>query len=346
MHKKSVHLEPVSIKREAPAGGGASRRSDIDEVAKAAPAAVVAVQPAEPVPQPASNAISELLAIFWRRKAWASLPLVMAVVVGTAFQILKTPQYASTALIQLDLQSGNAPGKGSAPTAMIDAGSLVESQTRLIESEALARRVVERLGLDKIEQPTGLAQTLTTFFGVAHADGRLSPAPVDLATSRLLDSLSVKNDTRTYLISVTANALHPDEAARVANAFASEFIHHLRLQDLSGELSSAEHTVANLGQTLGYKHPQMIKANSALGAARARFEVVKNDARLLSEAELADSGQVIPARPVTLAKGARLSTILLVAALVGLGLGLLLVNLLERRALRACLLRHFSIAAV
>lgn len=346
MNKKSVHLERVSINREAPADRGASRRHDTDEAAKGAPAALVAAQPAEPVPQPASNAVSELLAIFWRRKAWLFLPMVMALVVGAAFQNLRTPRYASTALIQLDLQTGNAPAKGSTPTAVIDAGSLVESQTRLIESEALARRVVERLGLDKIQQPTGLAQSLTTLFGTALADGRISPAAVDLATSRLLESLSVKNDTRTYLISVTATALHPEEAARVANAFASEFIHHLRLQDLNGELSSAEHTVANLGQTLGYKHPQMIKANAALSAARARFESVKNDERLLSEAELADSGQVIPARPVTIPKGARLTTILLVSALVGLGLGLLLVNLLERRALRAFLLRHFSVAAV
>lgn len=289
---------------------------------------------AAPVTQEA-NVASDLLDIF--KPYWPQLvcTLLAAAAVACAVHLLKAPRYNATAVLQLDLKTLELAPKGSASTTMTDASYLVESNMRLLQSDEIARRVVERLGLEKFSDTTAIAASSNT-------STPARPSPVDLATARLLSSLVIKNDARTYLISIGATARDPQTAALIANTYASEFLQYLEVRRLADAVTIARRTATDLAVTLGQKHPLMMRAQSQLAEAAAKMEAAKKVVPAAGEQELADNAQVIPARSSTIPSGPRFLLVLAIALLTGALLWVAMVNLWERHAIRAFLLKHFA----
>jgi uncharacterized protein involved in exopolysaccharide biosynthesis len=81
--------------------------------------------------------------------------------------------------------------------------------------------------------------------------------------------LDVAKDTRSYLISISFTASSADEAARVVNTIAVEYIRDKWMQRKYGAVSAAEAELARLLTVNGDKHPKVLQAADALDAARA-----------------------------------------------------------------------------
>ena len=112
----------------------------------------------------------------------------------------------------------------------VDASMLVETRSRLLQSQQLARRVVERLGLERIRPAVseGLFSSWLSGGAKFYGDARAPGYPEDMAAKRLLRGLSVKTEPRSYLIAVRYTARDPELAALIANAFVAEFLQSSR----------------------------------------------------------------------------------------------------------------------
>ncbi len=285
----------------------------------------------------AVNGFLETLSTLWRRKN--IIAGICAAAIGLALmpKVLLGPQYAATALVQLDLGSQDAPGH-TPPTTAIDGGTLVETQTSLIESRAMARQVVERLGLDESESQSQIRTLIRNLIG--HFNSAAGQSRVDVATERLMSNLKITSKPRSYLITVTHTAPTPQQAARVANAVVSEYMHYRAVQTLADRVAFAQRALTDLVGTYGVKHPMVMRAEANLALERSRIAAEEEKADLMSDRELAETGKVVPAQAITIPIGAKTSTILLLAFLGGLVGGTALVLAIERSALVGALMQR------
>ncbi|EHM01319.1 chain length determinant protein [Acetobacteraceae bacterium AT-5844] len=194
-------------------------------------------------------AVATILSL-WRRRylilGVSALSLLAAA--GVLTQLEK--RYAAEAVVKLDLQRPEGVSGEQALAVSIDLNALAQSEARIARSRAVAKAVVERLGLATDPRYAGGESRLAALRNAA-ADQLtwvrsellglgLAPASVpdeadaagasraDTAEERavrdLMSRLAVSTDSRSYLITITYQSHDPALAAQVANAVAQEYL--------------------------------------------------------------------------------------------------------------------------
>ena len=104
------------------------------------------------------------------------------------------------------------------------AASYLESQARVIASDSIKTRVIEKLGLDKDPDYGGPARG-GLFSGLFGADKAATDRKALLYALAALDrSVTVRRGERTFVIDISATASDPEKAAQVANALAESYL--------------------------------------------------------------------------------------------------------------------------
>jgi uncharacterized protein involved in exopolysaccharide biosynthesis len=101
-----------------------------------------------------------------------------------------------------------------------------------------------------------------------------SYSPFDRQVVMLQNKVDVKNDTRSYLISISFTASSADEAARVVNAIAVEYLRAKAIQRKRDAVTAAEIELARQLAVNGDKHPKVLQAADELGVARAAVKAI------------------------------------------------------------------------
>ena len=184
-------------------------------------------------------------------------------------------KYSAEALIYPNLFS-REQGKVVA-LASVDAASIVTSEARLIRSDAILRAVVKRLGLDPVaaKSRSWATQGLDWVRAMLLPETR-NHSPFDRTVAMLRNKVAVMNDTRSYLISISFTASSADEAARVVNAFAIEYLRDKDLQRRRDRAAAAESELGRQLAIYGEKHPKILQAAEELDAARASLKAAMN----------------------------------------------------------------------
>jgi uncharacterized protein involved in exopolysaccharide biosynthesis/Mrp family chromosome partitioning ATPase len=136
------------------------------------------------------------------------------------------PKYVSTAQLFIDprdlrvLQNDVSPNNvGSDPTSIT---GYLESQARVIASDSIKSRVVERLGLDRDPDYGGPSSSfLSRLLGT---DTGPSPKATLYALAALDRTVAVRRGERTFVIDISATAQDPEKAAKIANALAEGYL--------------------------------------------------------------------------------------------------------------------------
>ncbi|WP_439543210.1 Wzz/FepE/Etk N-terminal domain-containing protein [Hyphomicrobium sp.] len=212
----------------------------------------------------------------WRRKF---LVLSAAVLAGLAgiFALMVLPKtYTGEAYIQVAFSSTDAnPGGG----VTIDASSVVETRSRVIKSQQLARRVVDLVGLQRLDPEIGDGAISSWLQALVVGRAGMTDAYVrDRAASKLLRMLTVRTEPRAYLITIGVSASDPELAAEIANAFVVECLREAQLQRLSEQLARARGALAQQAGTFGKKHPNFISATAAVSDLEERLALQKKAA--------------------------------------------------------------------
>lgn len=173
--------------------------------------------------------LAGLFAVLRRRLRWIAGSAVLAVLVAVALSFVATPVYRSTAevLIEPDVATTDPDALGR--VAFLD--QELQTQLRLMQSEAIAARVAERLSLG-----VGASSVL----------------------SRI--QAGVLPDTR--VIRVVASDTDPDRAAQLAQAVSDEYL-AFRREDASERLQEAK---ASLQQRLDRVQTELDRLDDAIAS--------------------------------------------------------------------------------
>jgi uncharacterized protein involved in exopolysaccharide biosynthesis len=180
-------------------------------------------------------------------------------------------KYSAEALIYPNLfsvEQGKAVALGS-----VDAAAIVTSEARLLRSDVTLGAVVKRLGLDPVAatSQSWATQGLDWVRAMFLPETR-NHSPFDRTVAILRNKVAVMNDTRSYLISISFTAPSADEAARVVNAFAIEYLRDKDLQRRRNAVAAAEGELWRQLAIYGEKHSKVLQATEALDAARASLQ--------------------------------------------------------------------------
>jgi capsular exopolysaccharide synthesis family protein len=197
-------------------------------------------------PRPASGSPYETaeteetldLLAYWRvirKRRWTILTIfVTLVAIVFVWTLMQKPVYRATALIEIERESPDIP-TGQEPFEIQDAdvsSSYLETQYKILGSITLARRVIEQLGLEKLEEfnPPSIWAWLGSEESQASEQGN-SPAafqPGSKSYHKVLRSfderLAVRPVRRSRLVEVSFESQDPELAARVANALVATYV--------------------------------------------------------------------------------------------------------------------------
>jgi len=265
----------------------------------------------------------------WRRRRLVIATVTVAFAVGIALALTMPKQYTGEAYVRepfkaeeatlTDDKAGNAVG--------IDASMLVETQSRLMQSQAIAQRVVQRLGLERIRPAVKENPLLSWLQAQFYGDVVKTPEfQEELAARMLLRHLSVTTEPRVYLITVSYTAGDPELAALITNAFVVELLQTITVQSLSQQLHVEERSLSADLVTLGEHHPQVVEEKGRVQAAKARLTAQLS--KTTEEIEDAAKGKSVAFATVPVVpSGPNAPFLIGVALLVGLGGSVVLANL-------------------
>ncbi len=188
--------------------------------------------------------IGEIIATLWRRRVVLMSVAVGLTLLGFVVVKLLTPSFSATAILILNQQPDSVLSLEPAYLHMGDSDAVTRSQSDAIQSRTLIDRVVDREGLMDDPEFNPYAQAfqpnLLTRLGIAQRlphvlqpyvlskpldPSMLTPAQIKYRVATMvLKSLDVEPDTKTYTVKINFSSVDSEKAARIANAFAQEYL--------------------------------------------------------------------------------------------------------------------------
>lgn len=202
--------------------------------------------------------IDELIAVFFKRLGVILLLAALVFVTVIAYhKFLLQDSYTSTASLSL------ASDSGSMNDSRDLSRELVQSEIQIIQSEIIAKRVVDRLKLHHQEK---WIAPLSRVGGKENE--RNERMYFEAALQKLISAISVEAFGRSFVIKIKGNSTDPDEAATIANAVANAYLNwrkdnysdgtnvatslkEQRIDELASALRVKEQELADLRSTSG-----------------------------------------------------------------------------------------------
>ncbi len=261
-----------------------------------------------------------VLSSLWRRRLLIVTLVAAAFAIGIVVGLLMPQQYTAEAYIRGVATASDAVAKDdagrNAAVVTLDMGRMIETQSILLQSHQLARRVIERLGLQRVR--TEVDQTGWLGF----SNGTNSPGrQEDTAATRLLKHLAVTTDPRAYLIALNYTSGDPDLAVLIANAFVAEILRSIELQILSQQRSATQAALSDRLAQFGEKFPRVIEARlhlAAIDGLLEKWQIASHEEILRSAGENVTLATAIPSTRRRLVVALHL----LVGGVIGIGVAL------------------------
>lgn len=222
---------------------------------------------------PSGPVLHAVCTSLWRRK-WLVLTIGVAAVALGLFVLRARPAlYTAEAHIRGEFAATNTVPKEeetvSTGPASLDPTRVIETQSLLLQSHQVARRVVQDLGLERLRPVVSGSGWLSALL---YGDARAPGDALDAAAIRLLRGLSVTSDPRAYLITVRYSATDPELAAEIANTFVAELLRSIKLQQLVQQRSAALAALTKQRGKFGDKHPSVVEATLRVQAENERLQ--------------------------------------------------------------------------
>ncbi len=257
--------------------------------------------------------ISQTVATLWRGKTTIAVSALVALVLALIFIAVAPRQYTAATQILIDPSDLLAVGNGPTPSAPLsDAGLLqVESQVRVLSSDAVLRRVVTDLSLDKDPEFAGRRSPLRALGedALALIGIHVGATPDDSTLAALVElkrRVVVKRDERTYVVEVDVTTHSAEKSARIANAIADAYL----AEQTQIRADAARQVSQSLSARLQDLRDRLRDAEKKVEDYRARNNMIGANGQLVSEQQLSEmNAQLVAARARTAEAKGRLDQV-------------------------------------
>jgi polysaccharide biosynthesis transport protein len=252
-----------------------------------------------------------------RHKAFPLAGLLAGLLVAAAVELVLTPRYRATIQILIgpaDLRLVEKSVQPASPAA--DSNVMqVETETRILTSDRVLRRVVrrERLTDDPEFQTRGGGSRLDGVIDVLRsAIGK--PVETTKTADRELDALrllqrniSAKRTERTYVVDLTVESTEPEKSARIANAIGAAYLD----EQANARAEAARRATDSLSARLSEQRERVTHAEEQVEFYKARHNIVDAGGRFVDDQQLTDlNNQLTAARGRTAETKARYDQVL------------------------------------
>lgn len=235
--------------------------------------------------------LAELIQVLRRR--WRTVAASMLLLLGPAlaYTIVAKPEYTAVAELFVDPRPKRGTEQETIPSGLGQDISLVESQVRIIASDAVMGRTVDKLKLDQdpefakgggngwIGRLRQSARAL--LMGETTADRRLDN-PKLAARDALAKAVRLKRPEKTYIIAIEATSHDPDKAALIAQTIAETYLS----DQSSAKSDDARQVNENVAGRLDELRARVKEADAKVEDFKRRNAVVMSEGSLVNEQQL------------------------------------------------------------
>jgi polysaccharide biosynthesis transport protein len=268
------------------------------------------VPPAEVVSAPLSLTALGLDWMFlWRRRGLIALCVGVVVLGAGLADLLVTPRYRAISQIMIgpvDLRVVEKSVMPPAPTA--DANVIqVESETRILTSDRVLRRVIESERLTSDPEFGGAAASLLSKLRALLAPASRASDPELAALRQLQRSVTAKRSERTYVVDLMVDTREPEKSARIANAISQAYLD----EQTAARSAAARRASDSVSARLSELRERVRQAEEQVERYKRDHNIVGAGGRLVDEQQLTElNNQLTMARARTAEAKARYEQVL------------------------------------
>lgn len=264
--------------------------------------------------------LHQLLATFRRRlKLFLSVALLLFVIF-LVVTIQATPIYTGAASVMIDTRTEQVTDTEAVLSGLAPGAGMVETEVEVLRSRQLAERVVSELKLEDdpefngaLAKPDMLGQIKASIKRALRGGAPLAANAGDLDAQKqreqVVDSvrshLSIQRVGMTYVMQVGFDSPDPVKAARIANAFAENYL----LEQLQAKFDATRQANEWLDTRLADLRTEVIQAEGAVEQYRSANNLLSASGETLTEQEISTyNTQLATVRAAQAEDEARLNT--------------------------------------
>jgi uncharacterized protein involved in exopolysaccharide biosynthesis len=224
--------------------------------------------------------LASIPAALWRRKWWPVLMSILFAGLGVAYSMTLSDRYQAFSQVLIDPRELRALVNEVSPNNLNSDSTTayIESQSRIISSTNMLRRIVDREGLARDPEYSGIGGILSRLFPTGSGGDR---------TQRMVEQLGrnlwVRRGERTFIVDIAVSASTPEKAARLSNAFAAAY-----LEDQANARSEVNRRVStNLTGRLNELRDSVRVSEEKIEAYKNQKNIVGASGKLVTEEQLA-----------------------------------------------------------
>ncbi len=256
-----------------------------------------------------------LINVLWNRRRTIVAAAVTGMLAALLFGLLAPARYTASMQVLIDPNDLRVVDNVLRAQNQLTETHItqVENQVRVLMSNNVAKRVVERLRLDQDPDFTGgggsklfdLRAAIRGLFGTSSSGGRNDPALDALNT--LKSRISAKRLDRTYVVDASVWARTPARAVEIANALLESFLE----EQSDARYDAARRASTSLGGRLAELRDRVQKAEQRVEDYKKKNNLISSSGTLVNERQLTElSSQLVLARARTEEAKARYNKIM------------------------------------
>lgn len=237
------------------------------------------------VPSSRAGGAREIAELLSRHVLGLMLVLAAALVIALVYLALAEPRYSASSSLFIDPRTRKIVSDDVVQGGIGTDTALFESQVSIIGSDAILRRVVERMSLQSDPEfasggGRGLMATLRSRLA-----GTPPPEISDLVTrttERLSRQVRVRRAQNTYVVTIEATASTPDKAASIANEVADAYLR----DQAAAKADGAARVNMLIDGRLDELRRQLRTAETAVDSFKRSNRIVTSEGGMLNEQQL------------------------------------------------------------
>lgn len=248
--------------------------------------------------------LAGLVAVLRRHIGGIASAAVAGVTLAVLYLLVTAPTYTSSSVLYINPAPNRVVNEDApAPTSTGADLAIVDSQVAIIGSDAILRRVVETLSLDKDSEFTGIGP-LTALRN--YLSGDTATDTKALAAEKLAKRIKILRAQRTYIVEVEVSASSPTKAAQITDTLVS-----LYLTNQAMARSEDERRANSLiNSRLGELREQVRQAEDRVDDFKRRNRIMVSEGAIIDEQQLGKlNGELAAARATAAETKGRLDAV-------------------------------------